>query len=219
MLLTTVFNEPPDAARRLAELGLEPEILTEAVQRGQAEWASCTANHPRFFPGIAAWAETVRALRELLLPHGWQRSDEGNLPFTVNEAGQLALSVATSDGSTGRATGSPCTNGSKGPKTRGAIDVNRLQYQLFENIELLPQDMEAIKARTTWFLLIHRDLDSREVRSELSRPINMNVEGRVDGWAERVILGTIPFDGDMIDMGGENGPQSPDIIVPIKRRG
>jgi hypothetical protein len=36
------------------------------------------------------------SLRDLLAPK-WERSNEGNLPFTVNEAKTIALSVATGD--------------------------------------------------------------------------------------------------------------------------
>jgi hypothetical protein len=46
----------------------------------------------------------------------------------------------------------------------------------------------------------------------------MNDEGRVDGWYERIILQSTPFDDTEIDVSGDNGPPSPDIIVDVKRR-
>ena len=62
-------------------------------------------------------------------------------------------------------------------------------------------------------------MELREVRCELSRPVCMNDEGRVDGWDERIVLTPFPFDGDLVDASPVgNPPQSPEIIVEIKRR-
>ena len=54
----------------------------------------------------------------------------------------------------------------------------------------------AVNEWATWLLLTYRDTSAREVRCELSRPVNIGIDGRVDGWAERIILGSIPFDSD-----------------------
>ena len=53
---TIVRVQPEDVSARLAELGVDEEALRAAVMRGQLEYASCTENHPRMFPAIAAWA-------------------------------------------------------------------------------------------------------------------------------------------------------------------
>ena len=58
---TVVRDEPGDVRTRLAELGLDEESLKDAVRRGQLAFLSCTPNHPRPFPGMSAWAETVWA--------------------------------------------------------------------------------------------------------------------------------------------------------------
>jgi hypothetical protein len=86
--------------------------------------------------------------------------------------------------------------------------------------EMLPP-VESLNApgRATWLLLVYRDVDAREMRCELSRPISMDSDGRVDGWAERIILNSRPFDGiGGVFADGGNGPQSPEITVEIKRR-
>jgi len=212
------YSGPIDLASRLAELGLEEEILLQAVQRGQAAWANCTANHPPLYRGISAWAETVSALRELLLPKGWKRSEQGNLPLTVDEAGKLAITVSTGDEQTGLSEGSPCTKSSKGPRTAIAVEVNALQLQLFGDIRLRPEDLESINGQMTWILLFHRDLAASELRCELSRPVNMNVDGQVDGWAERIILGPTSFDTDKILVPPSEVPQTPNIVVEVRRK-
>ena len=204
-----------EARHRLHTFGLDPESLQGVVQRGMAAAVSCTRNHPAVLSGILGWGETVCALREVLLPKGWKRLDEGNLPLTVSESGAFAITVATGDEDTGRPEGSPCTKSKKGPRVASAVSANQLQ--LFPVTVSLRTDEDADRA--TWLLLIHRDPLSRELRSELSRPVNMGVDGRVDGWSERIILSAVPFDDDTILLPkSPTDSPSPDIVVEVKRR-
>ena len=55
----------------LRELELTPEVLRIALEAGYATAALCTSNHPPNFGGMTMWAETVRSLREQLIPAGW----------------------------------------------------------------------------------------------------------------------------------------------------
>jgi len=219
MFATAVFKEPFDVDRELSKLGLKQEWLLKAARAAHAARVACTENHPPSYAGVSGWAEGVRVLREETLPYGFERSNESNLPFTVNKAGTMAIAVATGDEYTGTDT-SPCTKNPKGRRTRDAVHSNQLPLQ-FGDTPVSPEVLETIKSRETWILLLHTDIKAGMVRSELSRPINMNEEGRVDDWSIRIILESIPFDaGDISITGGnDNGPQSPEIIVEIKRRG
>jgi hypothetical protein len=216
-LPASVYEQSWHVNKRLADLGLEEPDLLQPAERGFSAWASCTANHPPAIPGLWAWGETVCALGERLIPLGWERRNESNWPLVINKSGTIALSVATGNEDTGRKDSDPLTASAKGPRTVNAIVANQRQL-VFP--EMLPP-VESLNApgRATWLLLVYRDLDAREMRCELSRPISMDAEGRVDGWAERIILKPRPFDGigDVL-AGGNNGPQSPEIRVEIKRR-
>ena len=208
-----VYSDSWDVATRLAELGLKPDKLIHAVQRGLAAWASCTKNHPPASQGLWAWAETVCGLRDELVPLGWSRSDETNLPLTVNADETLAICVNTGNEDTGIQDGSPCTRSTKGPQTRQAILENLGQLRLFPATDVIRED------RTVWILLIHRDMRAREVRAELSQPISISDEGKVDRWKERIILSSTPFDDDLVSLiEGDNGPQTPEIDIEIKKR-
>ena len=60
---------------------------------------------------------------------------------------------------------------------------------------------------------------AREVRAELSQPISISDEGKVDRWKERIILSSTPFDDDLFSLiEGDNGPQTPEIDIEIKKR-
>jgi hypothetical protein len=215
-----VFATTNEVIDRLAELGLTQAGLLEVVQRGHTARLGCTPNHPPLTPGIMAWAETVCALRETLRADGWTRCDDGNWPLTINPKADIALSVATGNEATGRAGGSPTTKSSKGPRTEEAVVSNALQLNLFEQAQDIPDALDQGADRTTWFLLIHFDHFEQELRSELARPITMNREKKVDGWAERIILPTIPLDGSDITIPASGEPDGgSDIEVEVRRRG
>lgn len=219
--LNQVHVDPQDVESRLSQLGLDEITLRTVVERGFAAWASCTPNHPPAFPGLSMWAETVRGLGDLLASRGWKRVNESNLPLVLNQDGKLALTVSTGDDATGQSDGNPCTNSAKGPKTASAISDNR---QLFLFPEADPAVRRAISEnvnapdRSTWILLLHRDMDKFEVRSELSRPIAMSEDGRVDGWAERIILKPFRIDPSAGVMPIDDNPQSPEIDLDVRRR-
>jgi hypothetical protein len=187
---------------------LTERILLDAVELGFLAWLNCTENHPSSVPGIVAWGDTIRGLRESLLPLGWERCNDRNLPLTVNRQTMIAVTASSGDEFTGLEEMTPRTRNSKGPRTKEAVDSNCIQLGLFSDMPVPPKDpkdLEAIDEWATWLLLTYRDLKAGYVRCELSRPVNMGIDGRVDGWAERIILGSIPFDGEDISLTGENG--------------
>lgn len=215
--MNQVHTEPNDVASRLAELGLEEAPIAEVIRRGYVQFASCTPNDPPLYPGFSAWATMVRALREYLLP-AWERSDENNYSLVVNVEGTVAIAVATGDDATGCMEGSPTTKSSKGPSTVEAVTSNQTQLELpliFPPIGLPARPANPAEKRMTWILLVHRA--QGEVRCELSLPTSMGVDGRVDGWRERIILKSIQTDPEVFEVVPPT-PVLPDINVDVKRR-
>lgn len=206
-----VHAEPAHVQRRLAELGITEAQLRDAVMRGQLAWAACSPFHPRIYAPLVGWAETVAALRENLATAGWEASDEHNYSVAINPAGELAIAVATGNEYTGLLHSSPSTKASKGKHTVSAILVNQAQLSLFE-IEP-PPVAEQGPERTTWLLLMYRD--EREIRCELSLPVSIGTDMRVDAWRERIILPAIPRDPQLIEV---RPPQQPDLDIAVKRR-
>lgn len=208
--------EASDVRTRLAELGLEEAPLRDVVRRGYLAFISCTPNHPRLIPGIMAWGETVRALREYTVPLGWSRSDENNYSVVIDPAGRLAIAVATGDDGTGRIDANPSTKAPKGPSTTNAIIVNQLQLSLFAEPEPDPAPVieDSAEDRVTWILLVRRT--AGEVRCELSLPYSMGTGGHIDEWRERILLGSVQLDGDLVDI--TPPPTQPDITIDVKRK-
>jgi hypothetical protein len=202
--------------RALADLGLRPEYVRDAVLAGESARDSCTANDPRNAPGFFAWARCVRALREILAPLGWIRDDEDALETAINPDGSIAIDVVTGNDETGipEPTAMPNTKYPKGPATGRAINSNR--DTLFEALEWEEGAIERSNAakRQTWILLRKRVSDDL-LRAELSLPESMTEQGFVERWSIRIILD--------IDIGPalarqSSGPSEPIIDVPVRRR-
>jgi hypothetical protein len=213
----TVRVEVDEVRSRLAELGLEETSIAEVVRRGYGVFISCTANDPPLFPGFAAWAQMVRALREYLLPQNWERSNENNYSLVINPEGTMAIAVATGDDATGRVGVTPTTKSSKGPSTVEAVTSNQFQLSLdFPPVSISsPEQLADDDKRMTWILLVHRAVS--EVRCELSLPRSMGNDGHIDSWQERIILGSIPVDTELLEI-TPSQPSQPDINIDIKRR-
>jgi hypothetical protein len=216
---TTVLSKQEECRDRLAELGLNALIFTQAIQRGQAIAAGYTPNHPAICRGISQWGEIVAAIRDqLVLVHrGWTRLDQDNLPLTVNPTRTIAISVSTGDENTGIADATPSTRSTKGPRTADAVIVNALQLELFGNVPLKPEELKKeSNGVMTWIFLFHRDVKTQETRFEFSRPVKMDSEGYVDVWAERIIFPALLFGTDGVL--APDLPLSPEILPEVKRK-
>ncbi|MBX3713501.1 MAG: hypothetical protein KF800_16200 [Lysobacter sp.] len=203
-------TNPKSVADRLAELGLEEGRLREAVFQGHLQRTRLTRNHPTIYHGLNMWGELVAALREQLSPE-WVREDIGSYALTVNELLKLAIAVASGDEGTGDPAAHPSNRSRKGRNTVDAIEANR-QFELFE---LLPPKSDNEESYQTWVLMHHTDHVRGEIRVELSLPLSIGADGKITAWAERIILSSIPFDDQLVEI---NPPSGPDIDIDIQRK-
>ncbi|MDQ3818774.1 MAG: hypothetical protein M3362_14000 [Acidobacteriota bacterium] len=195
----------------LTELGLDFDTVRDAILIGELARDGCTANDPPSTPGYYAWSNTVRALRERLIPKGWERNDEFQLSTVVSPDGLTAIAVVTGDDGTGKADADPKTKYPKGPATGAAVNRNRF-LPLFEERKPQAEEVSA-KKRATWMLLRKRVRDA--VLVELSLPASMTDEGQVEGWLTRIILDPITIE-PVIEVEEDTSEQS--IDVPVRRR-
>lgn len=203
-----------EVADRLAQLGLTTDILHEAIMRGEVARDSCTANDPPCAPGFYAWAGTVRALRDILMPQGWTRNDTINYSRVISPDRSIAIAVVTGDEGTGNKDANPRTKYPKGPATQAAVSSN--QASLFEepasNEEGVAEE-EVVEEWITWMLLKKRSGDS--VFAELSLPSSMTKDGQVESWQTRIILNPIVIEPNFEV---EDDSLETPIDVPVRRR-
>ncbi|MFZ0798261.1 MAG: hypothetical protein WAM98_10785 [Terriglobales bacterium] len=218
-------REPRSDAERLAAMGLTTEIFETAGRVHLADYFSCTEHDPPIFPPIAGWAGGNRSLRDQLVP-AWTAINERNQPLVVNDAGTIAITALSGDEKTGTDE-TPSTRSPKGRVTAEAVEVNLEQQTQFAFMENPAAVMEASErlGRTLWIFLTHRDFERGELRSELSRPLEMSEDGYIDRWGDRIIFPPIPFDGygdtdnpENPHTGNDDGGQSPEITVEIRKR-
>jgi|WetSurMetagenome_2_1015567.scaffolds.fasta_scaffold251921_1 hypothetical protein len=207
-------TEVVDVQARLSELGLTEKILHKAITQGLLARSETTLNHPPLHAGFVTWSNTVRSLREELIPQGWDRNNESNYSRVFNRLHTMAIAVATGDENTGTQA-TPMTKSPKGAATSQAVETNAAQFSFdgagFDKIDFTNEDGSDVK---TWLLMFC--IAQNEVRCELSLPIACN--GKVDGWKERLILSTIQLDPTTIDIPISPLPEMPDIEVAISRR-
>lgn len=207
-----LFDNPDAISSRLGQLSVNEAGLREAVYQGHLQRTRLTLNHPSIYHGLNMWGEVVAALREQLRPIGWTRQEIGSFALTVHEELKLAITVASGDEGTGNPSAHPSNRSKKGRNTVEAIEANR-QLELFERLP--PENQEEGEDRQTWVLMHHTDTVRGEIRVELSRPSSIGKDGKITEWAERIILGRIPFDDELVEI---YPPSGPDIEIDIRRK-
>ena len=212
MSAIVLFENTDEIASRLDQLEVNEVALREAVYQGHLQRTRLTLNHPTIYHGLNMWGEIVAALREQLRPLGWTRQEIASYALTIHEERGLAITVASGDEATGNPSAHPCNRSRKGRNTVEAIEANR-QLELFE--KLPPEIQDAASGKQTWVLMHHTDMVCGEIRLELSRPSSIAKDGKISEWSERIILGSIPFDDDLMEI---YPPSGPDIEIDIRRK-
>lgn len=212
MSAIVLFENTDEIASRLDQLEVNEVALREAVYQGHLQRTRLTLNHPTIYHGLNMWGEIVAALREQLRPLGWTRQEIASYALTIHEERGLAITVASGDEATGNPSAHPCNRSRKGRNTVEAIEANR-QLELFE--KLPPEIQDEAYGKQTWVLMHHTDMVCGEIRLELSRPSSIAKDGKISEWSERIILGSIPFDDDLMEI---YPPSGPDIEIDIRRK-
>ena len=120
--------------------------------------------------------------------------------------------VSTGDDGTGRKDAESNFKNRRGPRTREAVENN--QMLLFE---VVPVDLLPVVPSKTWILLIARKGD--QVFCEMKLPRTLDDDGRVEAWAERIIVPTINLnDAPKKSSVPTDGGGADEIDINVKRR-
>jgi hypothetical protein len=200
-----VIASLPEVTAALAAMDLTLKVLHRAMDAGEVDRDSCTANNPPTDGPSRAHGTTVRVLREQKIPDGWAACDDRNFCTVVSPDEEMEIAVASGDEATGNPEGFPRTKNAKGELVFLGIERNVRQFKL---IQLPPvARVQKRSAKTTWILLRYRRPDQDVLRSELSLPIGMGDDDRVEEWGTRIIL------PDLVLGGPGRGIRIPDVDV------
>lgn len=209
---------PDGAVEYLAGLGIEVELIREAVKQAERRAAEIGEFHPRGAAGVTRWITTVGSLRRAMVTGGgWRRDDVLNRPTCHRDDGKVILSVVGGTASTGDVA---APVGPRAANKRGPATIVALKDQL----ELITVAALTTPGRTPrpgdpapegqWFVLYHRA--QNEVRIEVSKALGIDADGQFTGWVVRVLLE--PYSDDRLvrarpsDVGGEDVDFT---IVPV----
>jgi hypothetical protein len=211
---THVYFEPVVVAGRLHQLNVPGGVLREAVEYGVRYSADCTLHDPPSLAGIMAWGKITRRLRDRLVPVGWVPSNAQNYATTIHPKGAYAIVVAAGDAYTGLVGMTPCTRSEKGTATKEAVADNQTSFAEIDSTYAWPRAVPVPKQ--TWFLLHFMDEDAGSIRIELSLPAEMDDDGHVIRWRERVILRSVPIAPN--PSLNEDSDDDGDDEIPVERR-
>lgn len=160
--------------------GLTKDTLREAVRRGEVDRDMVSELAPPTAPGISGWSGKVEALRDLLMPLGWELSNARN--FCTVRSPDDSIEIACTRGSvgTGDPNAMPESIRKLGDETRRVIAANRLQTRLD-----FVETPASRASRLTWFLVTCRS--GNIISCELSLPESME-NGYIVRWDPRYLL-------------------------------
>ncbi|WOH18077.1 hypothetical protein IRJ34_17235 [Paenarthrobacter sp. GOM3] len=174
-----------DAPYTLELLGLDSDVLMNAVVRGVREAQNITNFHPVTARGFVQWSETVAALRAQLSEHNWRQADPQNSPRVVSPDGQTSIMVIGGNANTAVSEDvTPGTARRRGPSTAEAVQCNG--QQMLDLIFELPA-LRQTRKPLIWVLLYHWSKDEPVVRAELSLPAEI-LDGNITQWTHRIFL-------------------------------
>lgn len=217
------ITDPTDVDFALSRIGVDRTILLNAAEEGERARQNCTDNHPVSAGGTEFYLQTVRALRDQLLPDWSKKCDRGS-ELTISPDGKYAIVVASGDENVGTTT-PPRTKCRKGRQMRRAASRNVASLNQFDLFPLTRADAAAVVAERernpsllTFVLLAHRT--DEEVIVELSLVTGMDDNGYPDEWGVRYLVGSLPLHGaPVVDKRADDAADDDDDFnVPVKRR-
>lgn len=202
-----------EALTRLSEIGIELEVLNQALRSGHNGAAQVTAVHPKTAAGTRRWDETVASLRNSLIQEGWKQTDYRNAPRIVNPENNISIMVATGNNKTGTKE-DPSNATAKGVMAQQDVrNNNGAGQQVIQEVA----EMREAQTPITWVLLYFYSQQFNHIRAELSRPSadGMDDQGFITKWEERIILPVMDLSGEteLLDIQSDEIPE--DIIFEI----
>lgn len=191
----TEFFKDETTAKELLGMGLVQDDLTDAISYG---WSFRINNEKSLdvplWGGTSQWAQTIYKLRLNMVSKGWKANDDKNLSKIVSPNKKIAIIVSSGDGGTGRE-GVPVKTKNQKGKLVDLIINNNLksirQISMFENSDEFLNKNICFDVKEIWYLLFFYDETKKEIRCELSLPIQVESNHQINKWAKRILLNSI----------------------------
>ena len=155
-----------------------------------------TGLYPLNYPGIVMWAESLQALRSILVRINgadWTVGRSGNYETVYSLQRGIGIAIHSGD----RWAGVDAHHEPRLRRGRGRMAIERgARNVVFEQLALFPADIgkstqakdESVK---TYFLLPNARED--DIALELSLPTSFGPNGQVEEWSERILITPVPI--------------------------
>ncbi len=210
-----IFREKKrDCNQRLTELGLNRDLLVEAVKHSIAARAGVTENDPASAAGYESWRAATRRMRELFLPPDWEKCSPKGVESIQNSKLKIRVSVLGTDENTANPHQDPQNRTPKGAGSESVTEVNRQLRLPFPAIKQ-PQQSNPNDGYSHWFLCIYDGGET--VCAELSCPTEFE-GGKVKGFVERIlVLGPEEW-RDIDPLRGIDDDSGPEVEISVQRK-
>lgn len=199
-----------DVTITLRRMGLDRQLLIDAVRYADAERALCTRNDPKGFDLITMNARLARALRDLFVGDQWELDETDNQPGIRNASLKIRVIPCNFDQYAGDRLADPSNLREKGSASSSKAHCNKTAW--IPGLE--PTDTQEDEIQT--YVLGTYVGEDGIVRAELSKPLNF-ASGKYTRFQPRIIL----LDGtDDAESGRAQDREGPtDIIdIAVKRK-
>lgn len=220
ILMRTLFvSNPIEVDHRLADLGWTRQEMMEIVDAMVSARFSCTENDPSSAPGWMAWKDGIRRMRELGSRHGFENTDEDQIPWLSDVSRGRRFSVANTDDATGCEHRQPQNRSRKGAATDRIVAENGAM--LFEEAELPEMVKPLSVARThrgliqSWYLCVYANGD--DVTAELSCPVAIE-GGYFENFHERIVLIAPDDDGLEVTNDRDVTDEEDSFDIPVSKK-
>lgn len=225
--LNTTIDDPYLVKSRLEEIfNCDQKLLLSVIDESFVERKSTTNNHPKIYGGIKQYAEGIAFLREKLIPLGYNKYSRSNSEWVQNKELGVLINFMAGNANVGMNTEIPSNeDGLKKIKSARNRNPKGTMFSLIAEPQLTGDMLtERLDIDTwCWVLMYYIDFKNQTIRSELSCPSKLTLDGQYfSEYHERIILSEISIDPESdfdIILTPDNSPEpAPSIDFAIRRK-
>lgn len=220
-----------DVSKRLVDIfSVDQAPFLKAVQEGFNLRNETTANHPKSYGGTRHYAEGTAILREELFPSGYEKYENHNSDWVKNKQLGILVNFMAGNAAVGLVKQPPLNDKPfKKPKSatnrnpKGVMFAEIAKAQLTHDLltEQIPVDLPV--DIWCWVLMYYIDYKRKTIRSEISCPSRLSVNGKyIEAYYERIILNEISFDPESdldVFISPFGGAPTTEIDFEVRRKG
>ena len=184
---------------RLQELGMKNNQLSKVAERAISQKRNAVLNHPRNAPGMFAYLEGVRALRDIIVDGStWNTLTQNNLEYIENNTLKIKILYQNVDCACDKMHDPQPLHKRTATAKQNAINSN--QDDIF-GVDLSPTNV--------WLFCVSEN--KGEINAELSLPAKLE-NGSFYGFYERIFILKGYHPDDIKKSNDNNHPDYDDII-------